>query len=55
MPHERIRYTNQFDDPNLRGELSVTISLKQVACETELNIEQAGVPVVIPPEMCYLG
>ena len=55
MPHERIRYTNQFDAPNVPGELSVTISLKQVACETELNIEQAGVPAVIPPEMCYLG
>lgn len=55
LPHERIRYTDRFDDPNLPGELSVTINLKQVACGTELNIEQAGVPAVIPPEMCYLG
>ena len=55
IPHERIRYTDRFDDPNLPGELSVTINLKQVACGTELNIEQAGVPAVIPPEMCYLG
>ena len=55
VPHERIRYTDQFDDPNLPGEMSVTISLQQVACGTELNIEQAGVPAVIPPEMCYLG
>jgi uncharacterized protein YndB with AHSA1/START domain len=55
VPHERIRYTDRFDDPNLPGELSVTINLKKVACGTELNIEQAGVPAVIPPEMCHLG
>ena len=55
VPHERIRYTDQFDDPNLPGELSVTITLKKVSVGTELNIEQAGVPAVIPPEMCYLG
>ena len=55
VPHERIRYTDKFDDANLPCEMSVTINLKQVACGTELNIEQAGVPAVIPPEMCYLG
>ena len=55
VPHERICYTDKFDDANLPGEMSVTISLKPVACGTELNIEQAGVPAVIPPEMCYLG
>ena len=55
VPHERIRYTDKFDDANLPGEMSVTINLKKVACGTELNIEQAGVPAVIPPEMCYLG
>ena len=55
VPHERIRYTDKFDDANLPGEMSVTISLKPVTCGTELNIEQAGVPAVIPPEMCYLG
>ena len=55
VPHERIRYTDKFDDPNLPGELSVTITLKKVSVGTELNIEQAGVPAVIPPEMCYLG
>ena len=55
MPHQRIRVTDQFDDPNLPGELSVTINLKKVACGTELNIKQAGVPAVIPPEMRYLG
>jgi uncharacterized protein YndB with AHSA1/START domain len=55
VPHERIRYTDKFDDPNLPGELSVTITLKKLSVGTELNIEQAGVPTVIPPEMCYLG
>jgi len=55
VPHERLRYTDKFDDPNLPGEIQVTISLKKVSCGTELNIEQANVPAVIPPEMCYLG
>ena len=55
VPHERIRYTDQFDDPNLPGEMSVTVTLKKVSCGTELNIEQAGVPAIIPAEMCYLG
>jgi len=54
-PHERIRYTDKFDDPNLPGELQVTITLKKVSCGTELNIVQEGVPDVIPAEMCYLG
>jgi len=54
-PPERLRYTDRFDDPNLPGELSVTITLKKVSCGTEMNIEQAGVPAIIPPEMCYLG
>jgi uncharacterized protein YndB with AHSA1/START domain len=54
-PHERIRYTDKFDDPNLPGELRVAITLKKVSCGTELNIVQEGVPEVIPPEMCYLG
>jgi uncharacterized protein YndB with AHSA1/START domain len=55
VPHERLRYTDKFDDPNLPGTLTVTVILKKVSCGTELNIEQAGVPVVIPAEMCYLG
>ncbi len=55
VPGERLRYTDKFDDPNLPGEITVTIALKKVSCGTELNIEQAGVPAVIPPEMCYLG
>ncbi len=55
VPHERIRHTDKFDDPNLPGEMETTISLKQVVCGTEVNIVQAGVPGVIPPEACYLG
>jgi len=55
VPHERIRYTDRFDDPNLPGEIQVDISLKRVSCGTELHIVQEGVPAVIPPEMCYLG
>ena len=55
VPHERIRYTDKFDDPNLQGEMQVTITLKKVSVGTELNIVQEGVPAVIPPEACYLG
>jgi uncharacterized protein YndB with AHSA1/START domain len=54
-PHERIRYTDKFDDPNLPGEMQATIGLKPVSCGTELNIVQEGVPAVIPAEACYLG
>src|SRR6266487_214288 len=54
-PHERIRYTDKFDDANLPGEMQTTITLKQVFCGTELNIVQEGVPAVIPAEACYLG
>jgi uncharacterized protein YndB with AHSA1/START domain len=53
--HKRIRHTDNFDDPNLPGEIQVTIDLKEVSCGTELNIVQEGVPDVIPAEMCYLG
>ena len=55
MPHERIRYSDKFDDPNLPGEMVTTVSLKQVTCDTELNIVQEGIPQAIPVEMCYLG
>ncbi len=55
VPHERIVYTDRFDDPNLPGELRVTITLKKVSCGTELNIVQEGLPAVIPVEACYLG
>jgi uncharacterized protein YndB with AHSA1/START domain len=54
-PHERIRYTDKFDDPNLVGEMQTTITLKRVSCGTELNIVQEGVPAVISAEACYLG
>ena len=54
-PHERIRYTDKFDDPNLPGEMQVTITLRKVMCGTELEIVQAGLPSLIPTEMCYLG
>ena len=55
VPNERIRHTDKFDDPNLPGEMQVTISLKKVSCGTDLTIVQEGVPEVIPPEACYLG
>jgi len=55
VPGERIRYTDTFDDPNLPGVMEVTVTLKKVLCGTEINIEQTGVPAVIPAEMCYLG
>lgn len=55
VPHERIRHTDSFDDPNLPGEMLTTISLKPVSCGTELNIVQEGIPEAIPPEACYLG
>ncbi len=55
VPFEKIRYTDRFDDPNLPGEMQVTVSLRQVSCGTELSIVQEGVPEVIPVEMCYLG
>ena len=54
-PHERIRYTDKFDDPNLLGEMQTTITLKHVFCGTDLNITQEGIPAVIPAEACYLG
>ena len=54
-PHERLRYTDNFDDPNLAGEIVVTVTLKKVPCGTELNIVQEGIPEVIPLEACYLG
>lgn len=55
LPHERIRYTDKFEDPNLPGQMLTTISLRAVFCGTELNIVQEGIPEPIPPEACYLG
>ena len=54
-PHERIRYTDRFDDPNLPGEMQVTIQLRKVLCGTELEIVQEGLPAAIPVELCYAG
>jgi uncharacterized protein YndB with AHSA1/START domain len=55
VPNERIRHTDKFDDPNLSGEMQVTVTLKAVSCGTDLNIVQEGIPSAIPVEMCYLG
>ena len=55
VPHERIRYVDKFDDPNMAGEMPVTVLLKKVSVGTEINITQEGVPDLIPAEMCYLG
>ncbi|TPK83063.1 SRPBCC family protein [Mesorhizobium sp. B2-4-17] len=55
VPGERLRYTDRFDDPNLPGEMQVTIVLKKVSVGTEIDITQAGIPDVIPVEACYLG
>ena len=55
VPGERIRHTDQFDDANLPGEMVTTITFKKVLVGTEVNIEQAGIPEVIPPEACCLG
>ncbi|MBB5573817.1 MULTISPECIES: SRPBCC family protein [Rhizobium] len=55
VPGELVRYTDKFDDPNLPGEMEVTVTLKKVLVGTEVNITQSGVPDVIPPEACYLG
>lgn len=55
LPNERLKYTDQFDDPNLPGQMITTIELKQVLCGTELFATQEGIPDAIPIEMCYLG
>ena len=55
VPAQLVRYTDKFDDPNLPGEMQVTVSLKEVSCGTDLSVVQEGVPEVIPLEMCYLG
>ena len=55
VPGERLRYTDNFDDPNLPGEMQVTVALKSVAVGTEVNITQEGIPDLIPVEACYLG
>ena len=55
VPHERLRYTDVFDDPNLPGVMTVTVILKKVAVGTEVTITQEGIPEAIPLETCYLG
>jgi len=55
VPHERLRYTDKFDDPNLPGDIMVTVTLKKVSVGTEVHIVQEGLPDVIPVEACYLG
>ena len=55
VPHERIRYTGKFDDANLPGTMQTTVSLRQTPFGTELNVEQEGIPEMIPAEACYLG
>lgn len=54
-PHERIRYTNQFDNPGLPGEMTTTVTLRKVLVGTELSVVQEGIPSAIPTEACYLG
>jgi uncharacterized protein YndB with AHSA1/START domain len=55
VPFEKICYTDRFDDPNLLGQMKVTVVLKAVSCGTEIDIVQDGIPDMIPTEMCYLG
>jgi uncharacterized protein YndB with AHSA1/START domain len=55
VPGERLVYTDRFDDPNLPGEMTVTVTLKAVSCGTDMSVQQAGVPDMIPVEACYLG
>lgn len=55
IPNQRIRYTDRFEDTNLPGTMTVTVTLKEVSCGTDITIVQAGIPEVIPVEMCYLG
>jgi len=55
VPNERLRYTDKFDDPNLPGDIQVTVTLKKVSVGTELNVVQEGLPDAIPTEACYLG
>lgn len=54
-PHERLRYTDRFDDPGLPGEMQTAVTLKKVSCGTELTVVQEGVPEIIPAEACYVG
>lgn len=55
VPHQRLRYTDRFDDPNLPGEMITSVTLTPVSCGTELHVTQEGIPAMIPAEACYLG
>ena len=55
VENKSIRYSDQFDDPNMPGEMTTTVTIKQVSCGSDVTIVQEGVPDAIPPEMCYLG
>jgi len=55
IPNEYLKYTDEFDDPNLPGQMVTTIHLRKVICGTEITVTQEGIPDVIPTEMCYLG
>jgi uncharacterized protein YndB with AHSA1/START domain len=55
VPHERLQYTDRFDDADLPGEMMITVTLAKVSCGTEIHIVQAGIPALIPVEGCYLG
>jgi uncharacterized protein YndB with AHSA1/START domain len=55
VPNELLRYTDRFDDPNLAGLMTTTVTLAKVSCGTELNVVQDGIPAVIPTEACHLG
>ena len=55
VPGQLVRYTDRFDDPNMPGEMQVTVKLRPLMCGTDVEIEQAGIPEMIPVEMCYLG
>lgn len=55
VPNELLKYSDKFDDPNLPGEMTTTVWLREVMCGTEIKILQEGIPAMIPVEMCYLG
>lgn len=55
VPYERLRYTDKFDDPNLPGEMEVSVTLRAVSTGTDLQIVQSGIPEVIPVDACYVG
>jgi len=54
-PNEFLKYTDRFDDPNLPGEMTTSVSLRKTIAGTEIKIIQEGIPSAIPAEMCYLG